>query len=182
MTTAKPARPDLAVILLDCKRRDQAERDQPQPWSAEQQLAITATAADNTFALRRIIEEHGWPGHRLVGEVGANAAWWIAQHADHDRDFQQQSLTLLMGAVQAEDAAPRQFANLTDRCRVHAGLPQVYGTQYSHRNGELIRYEVEDPESLDARREELGLEPAAEFDEMIRATFLVLEAERAAGV
>lgn len=32
---------------------------------------------DNTARLRAIVGRHGWPGHRLVGEAGAHAAWLL---------------------------------------------------------------------------------------------------------
>lgn len=176
MSTRKPAMPDLAVTLLDCKQRDQEARKQAQGPDADPfKLGVVVT--DNTFVLREIVEKHGWPGHSLVGELATNAAWWIAQHADHDRDFQQQVLFALRQAVSEGEATPAQLAHLTDRCLLHAGMPQLYGTQYSYQGGTLTCHEIEDPENLDARRAELGLEPWAEFDEVIRTAFPVVGAE-----
>lgn len=68
------------------------------------------------------------------------------------------------------DADPRNLAYLTDRCRVAAGQPQVYGTQYDSDgfDGNLRPHLIEDPERLDARRAAVGLEPHAEYDRRMR--------------
>nr|WSX21134.1 hypothetical protein OG690_15730 [Streptomyces tubercidicus] len=127
--------------------------------------------ADNTAALQRIIDEHGWPGHSLVGEQAANAAWLIAQHAD--LEFQLRALVLLRDAVDRDEATPTQLAYLTDRCLLHQQLPQLYGTQYRDlgdgRGPQL--WDVADPDTLDARRAEVGLGPQAEYETAIRSTY-----------
>jgi hypothetical protein len=48
-------------------------RDNGETTDPDHELMRTADA-DNTAALRRIIDQHGWPGHTLVGEQAANAA------------------------------------------------------------------------------------------------------------
>ena len=42
------------------------------------------------------------------------------------------------------------------------GEPQVYGTQYLARDGELRLWTVRDPDQLDQRRAALGLPPEAD--------------------
>lgn len=121
---------------------------------------------ENTERLRRILAEHGWPGKSLVGEQGAHDAWLIAQHADHDPVFQRQALDLLMEAVARGEARPRELAYLTDRVRVNEGREQVFGTQMRpDENGMPVPRPIEDPERLDERRAEVGLEP---FDQYLR--------------
>ncbi|MFR9799234.1 DUF6624 domain-containing protein [Streptomyces sp. MS06] len=125
--------------------------------------------ADNTAWLKRVVEEHGWPGITLVGEQGADEAWLLAQHADAAPGFQRRVLDLLRGAVEAGEALPCHLAYLTDRVRVAAGEPQVYGTQYtSDPNGNPRPLPVTEPDRLDARRAAAGLEPAAEYDRRVR--------------
>ena len=122
---------------------------------------------ENTERLRQILAEHGWPGKSLVGEKGAHDAWLIAQHADHDPAFQRQALELLREAVARGEARPRELAYLTDRVRVNEGRGQVYGTQMRpDENGLPVSQPVEDPERVDERRAEVGLEP---FDQYVRS-------------
>jgi hypothetical protein len=130
----------------------------------------------NARRFAMILDRHGWPGRRLAGEAGSHAAWVIAQHCDGDPALQKRCLILLRGAVSGGDAAPDAFAHLADRVSIATGMEQMYGTQLVYdRRGRLVPYPIAYPESVDARRAELGLPPlgvyvaamAAELDERI---------------
>lgn len=118
---------------------------------------------DNTAWFVRVVDVHGWPGYRLVGEDGAKAAWLLAQHADHDPVFQRRCLDLLAAAVDADDAASVDLAYLTDRVAVHEQRPQVYGTQLRWDGNRVVPADIADPEQVDERRAEVGLMPLAEY-------------------
>jgi len=110
---------------------------------------------EHTQTMKHIIAQHGWPGERLVGSMGAQAAWLLVQHADHDREFQKQCHALLEGAVKNNDARREDLAYLTDRiCRAD-GVPQIYGTQFEH--------PIADPVHVDERRAKMDLPPLAEY-------------------
>jgi hypothetical protein len=49
----------------------------------------------NAQRLKEIIDESGWPDEQLVGEEGAKAAWFIAQHAIGFPNLQRMCLALL---------------------------------------------------------------------------------------
>ncbi|MGW5820416.1 DUF6624 domain-containing protein [Streptomyces noursei] len=169
MSAARPAQPQIALNLLDLKRLHQEVRAHSDLHADEASDAALRKVEDAaTEALRLIIAVHGWPGHSLVGEDGANAAWWIAHHSS-DRAFQQHALSLLEEAVTAGEATRRHLAFLTDRCRVMADRPQLYGTQFSYQQADLRPFEVEAPDRLDARRAEMGLEPFDAFEEFVRS-------------
>ncbi len=105
----------------------------------------------------------GWPGRSRVGEDGAHAAWLLIQHADHDPAFQKQCLELLEQAVRVGEAAPVDFAYLTDRVLTAEGKPQRFGTQLLIREGGLVLQPVEDREHLDQHRAGIGLGPIREY-------------------
>ena len=109
----------------------------------------------NTRTMKQIIARYGWPGEKLVGQVGAEAAWLLIQHADHDRAFQKYCHKLLKEAVKQNDAQPKHLAYLTDRICVGDNLPQVYGTQWE--------YPIADQEHVDERRAAVGLSSLAEY-------------------
>jgi hypothetical protein len=109
----------------------------------------------NTQAMKEIIAEYGWPGEKLVGAMGAQAAWLLVQHADHDREFQKQCHRLLESAVTSGEAQAQHLAYLTDRICAGDGVPQVYGTQ--------LEYPIADQEHVDERRAVMGLVPLAEY-------------------
>lgn len=53
---------------------------------------MEAVHVQNAQDLQAIIDDVGWPGQRLVGEDGAKAAWFIAQHAIGLPTFQRNCL------------------------------------------------------------------------------------------
>jgi hypothetical protein len=117
----------------------------------------------NASQLREIIDVHGWPGHNLAGEDGAEAAWLIAQHAIGEPLFQRRCLELLQAAADAGDVPTWQAAFLEDRIRVFEGKPQRYATQFEiGDDGWPVPYEIEEPEKVDERRRAVGLESLAE--------------------
>jgi hypothetical protein len=97
--------------------------------------------------MKGIIAAKGWPGKKLVGGDGANAAWTLVQHADAHPAFQQECLALLEKAVAAGDADPADHAYLYDRVAVNQKRPQRYGTQLGD-DGEP--QPIEDPANVDA--------------------------------
>lgn len=123
---------------------------------------------DRQARLAEIFEEHGWPGHGLVGEEGSTAAWVIAQHSDLDLAFQERALELLTEAVAENDASPGDLAYLTDRVAVARGEPQTYGTQIRcEKRKPVPPTPVADPAAVDELRAEAGLEPLDDYlDEM----------------
>lgn len=152
---------ELRGELLERAARDQAARESLTPGHGMQQWETIVGPVDraNTARMREIVGEFGWPGHQLVGEAAAHAAWLLAQHAPSD--LQEQCLPLLEDAVARGDASPQDLAYLMDRVLMHWGKPQLYGTQYMVRDGVLTLWTVHDPDGLDQRRAALGLEPEA---------------------
>jgi hypothetical protein len=109
----------------------------------------------NTKAMKKIIAQYGWPGETLVGTMGAQAAWLLIQHADHDREFQKQCHRLLEAAVKSGEAQAQHLAYLTDRICVGDGVPQIYGTQ--------LEYPIADQEHVDERRAAMELDSLADY-------------------
>jgi hypothetical protein len=122
------------------------------------QLAYRRVTVRNGDRLAEILESHGWPTISSVGAEAARRAWLIAQHADRQLDLQRKVLTLMTGAVAAGDAEPQHLAMLQDRVLVNEGRPQVYGTIASVVDGATVPWPCEDPERLDERRAEVGLD------------------------
>src|SRR3954467_8795243 len=59
-----------------------------------------------------------WPGWKLVGTDGAEAAWLIAQWAIEDVGLQRRCLEMLEIAVACNDAEPVPSTSLADRLGV----------------------------------------------------------------
>lgn len=125
----------------------------------------------NTARMREIIAKHGWPGKSLVGEDGANAAWLLVQHADHDHEFQKRCLKLLERVVKTREASPTDLAYLTDRVLVAENKKQVYGTQFREADGKLEPQPIEDEKNVDRRRKEVGLPSMAEYRKVMEKMY-----------
>jgi hypothetical protein len=123
---------------------------------------------DNTRYLGELVGARGWPGRTLACADGAAAAWLLAQHADRDPVRQRVFLDALRGAVDQGEAPLAHLAYLEDRVRVNAGQPQLFGTQFTVTDGEFGPHPIEDPQRLDARRREAGLEPFADYEARMR--------------
>lgn len=142
--------------LLSMQAEDQAIRTGSAEWDRDVDRRHTAR-------LKEIVRAYGFPGKSTAGTDGSFAAWLLAQHADHDREFQREFLAAMSLAVGSGEADPRNYAYLTDRVRLGNSEPQVYGTQYRHEDEFLVLCPVQEQAALDERRRAIGLNRAAEY-------------------
>ncbi len=156
--------PDLYAELMKRMKTDYDAR-MAEPPNAFQMMLVDW---DNTAWMKKVIEEHGWPGRAMVGREGAQAAWLLVQHADRDPAFQRRCLELLTQAYEKGEATADQVAYLTDRVLLAEGKPQVYGTQFETVNGKLQPRPIENEAEVDKRRAAMGLEPLAVYAEQMR--------------
>ena len=129
------------------------------PEAPDEAVELLEVNAANVERLGEIVEEHGWPGLRLVGADGADAAWMMGQHADRSNDLRRGWLAALADAVQTGDADPRHLATMADRTEVVSGEPQQYGTIVMLADDGEVEFPVPvaDAGRLDERRAALGL-------------------------
>lgn len=125
---------------------------------------------ENREWIKEQVKAHGWLGKSLVGEEGAHNAWLLVQHADQDLPFQESCLKQMVELPKGEVAAV-DIAYLTDRVLSAQKKPQRYGTQCSVENGVARVKDVEDPENLNQRRTELGLEPIEDYLKKIESLY-----------
>ena len=164
-------KPDLRDEILEMTRKDQAVQQiiVRKSQSGEPVDASDWARQDSIFKShiqrgKAILDAYGWPGYDLVGEEGSQGMFLIVQHADADPTFQKYALKLLQMAHDKGQASGKNVAYLVDRVRVGDGLPQVYGSQLAYDDRACpIAGEIEDPEQVDNRRAEKGLEPIAQY-------------------
>lgn len=118
---------------------------------------------ENTKRLKEIVGKIGWPSISRVGEEASRNAWLLVQHADRDKDFQEYCLNL-MEALPEEEVSRHDIAYLRDRIRRNQNLPQIYGTQFipDTITGKYKPAPIENPESVEERRKEMGLDTLEE--------------------
>lgn len=153
-------------------RQNVLRPDSPESKAARALLDDLHTVDErNTARLKEIIAQHGWPGKSLVGEDGAAAAWLLVQHADADPAFQRKCLDLMKPLLTKGEIEKRNFAYLTDRVLLAEGKKQLYGTQFTSKDGQFVPQPIEDEANVDKRRQEMGLEPLAEYAKRLRQLY-----------
>ena len=177
--------PDIAriqVMLRDLWVTDQAGRlaylqlnteDRTgEAWWAYRRATAHVIANDYnaTEGLREALELYDWIDRERFGARTSSQAWLIAQHADHDPDFQRDALSRMEPYLESGGVRRQDYAYLWDRAAVNTGQLQRYGTQpmdACNADGTLDLKPVEDPDTLDARRGTMGLGPVQrDLDQM----------------
>jgi len=159
------------LAYLDLATDDRDGRD----YWARQRATAHAISVDgaNTRLLEGLLDDYDWIDAHRFGRRISSHAWLMAQHADADPMLQQQVLERMAPYLENGGVRPRDYAYLFDRVAVNRGRPQRYGTQPMadcNEDGTLSPQPIEDPESVDARRAELGMEPMAEAMGQMAAT------------
>jgi hypothetical protein len=122
---------------------------------------MEAVHVANAARLRELIAKHGWPAEDIAGEDGAKAAWFIAQHAVGEPEFQRQALVCTQVCA-AEGRIPAWHAAfLEDRIAMQEGRPQRFGTQWIDEptDGRTRPWRLADPSRVDELRASVGLGP-----------------------
>lgn len=119
--------------------------------------------------LAEIVDTIGWPTREQVGVEAAQGAFVVVQHAGHNPELQNRCLALMVDQVEEGQLPAAYVALLTDRIRLFANQPQVFGTQMTFETGAdgaarcVPAIAIEDPKNLDARRALMGLAPHEGF-------------------
>lgn len=173
LKAVQPANAGLAAELRGMRDADQRFRAEGMRLWNEQGVDSAAAKAlwdkqavidaQNQARLAAIVAQHGWPGVKLVGLSGADAAFLIVDHAPVA--YQKQYLPQLRAAAAARDALPMWPAMLEDRVNVNEGRPQRYGTQLHKEPGAQgwLLHPIVDELDVDDRRAEAGFEPLADY-------------------
>jgi hypothetical protein len=179
LAAQSPSQPTLRTDLLARAAVDQAVRgilmqelrDGRQPDSTTV-TRLHNTDGHNTSWLKQVVVKYGWPGISMVEVDGANAAFLLLQHADHDTAFQTAMLPLLERGVSKREVSGQDYALLFDRIAVNANRPQRFGTQAKLVNGLMIIDPIEDSVHVDERRGILGLSSLAEYVRLLDSIYV----------
>jgi hypothetical protein len=163
---------DLVAILDTIFKEDKQYRLQSRElekkygWESTevQTLWKTIQIKDSIHLLKveQILDEKGWLGPDIVGVYGNATLFLVIQHADHQTRLKY--IPLLRDAVKKGNAKPSDLALMEDRVLLEQGEKQIYGSQLQMNSAN--KYELEpmiDPENVDKRRSEVGLEPLREY-------------------
>lgn len=148
-------------IAAEIKAMTDADQEMREKALDDEEVWDEDLDARNTARLKEIVEKIGWPTISKVGEKASGDAWVLVQHADEDAEFQKYCLDLMKQAPTGE-VASHDIAYLEDRIRINSGQPQLYGTQFRWTTDNKPIQDIEDPENVDQRRKEMGLDTLAE--------------------
>lgn len=111
----------------------------------------------NLIKVEKILQEKGWPDKKSIGERGTTTLFLVIQHSN--QKIQEKYLSLIEKAMKEDQLPKRQFAMFYDRLVLNRGEKQVYGTQLAMNNENQKPYVLPliDPENVDKRRAEMGL-------------------------
>lgn len=115
----------------------------------------------HTDFLKNLLQNNSFP---LIPECDIEtfeAVFAMVQHSP-STEFQKVILDFWQ-KFPAENVPKKYVAYLIDRVRVREKHKQLYGTQVVRNNGMPALAPVEDPEGLEERRKEMGLESSEEY-------------------
>ncbi|WP_330959334.1 DUF6624 domain-containing protein [Photobacterium sp. 53610] len=167
---------DLQSQLLEMAKVDQEIRKElgESGWhKSSKALQEKALLIDerNTQQLKSILNGRSWFTEAEVGKEGINSAWLIVQHSP-DIDFQEKMLPLLeQSYLNREGVTGQEVALLTDRVRIDKGQKQLYGTQANWSDGAIVFKPIENPETVDERRAEMGMPPLEFYKKLLEEMY-----------
>ena len=116
----------------------------------------------NLILIEKILSERGWLGSKVIGEEGNGTLFLVIQHSE--LETQLKYLPMMREAAKIGNARPSSLALLEDRVALRQGKRQIYGSQiHSDKDGDKFIAPLIDPENVDKRRAEVGLEPLANY-------------------
>ena len=117
----------------------------------------------NIKKIRKIIDNQGWPNNSDIGEQGNRTICNVLQHAR--QETRELYIPMMRKAVLDGKLEARFLVRAEDRIATDNGKLQIYGGQmkYYPETKSFNLWPVYDPENIDKRRAEIGLEPIASF-------------------
>jgi hypothetical protein len=117
----------------------------------------------NLIQVKTILDTHGWLGADVIGIQGNSTLFLVIQHAD--LKTQEKYLPMMQEAVRKGKATGSSLALLEDRIEIRNGRKQIYGSQIGTDPKTKLSYvsPLIDPDNVDKRRAQVGLQPLAEY-------------------
>jgi len=111
----------------------------------------------NLIKVKKILDERGWLGPKIIGNEGNSTLFLVIQHAD--LETQEKYLPMMREAVSKENAKASSLALLEDRVALRKGQKQIYGSQIGRdqETGEYYVLPLIDPDNVDQRRAKVSL-------------------------
>jgi antitoxin component of RelBE/YafQ-DinJ toxin-antitoxin module len=163
-------KPELQKQLLNMAQ--QSEQIQvAQKNDATEALKSMATDISqlHTQTLNQIVQLQGWPTKAQVTEEGVRAAFSLASHSNN-LSFQQNMLPFIIQSyMDKQGMSGEAVAIFTDKVSIAQGKNQVFGTQADLIDGKLVFFKIENEDSVDQLRAQMGMTNLAEYKKILAA-------------
>ena len=112
----------------------------------------------NLIIVKKILDERGWLGADVIGGKGNQTLFLVIQHSN--LETQDKYLPMMREAVSKGSASASSLALLEDRVALGKKEKQIYGSQIgrNQETGEYYVLPLIDPDNVDNRRAEVGLD------------------------
>ncbi|PHR17922.1 MAG: hypothetical protein COA38_20240, partial [Fluviicola sp.] len=158
--------PELKTIELDCEDKSQFLSD---VYERDQGMRIDSSGIDskidheNLEIIISYIEKCGFPTLEVVTKEEMLTIWLVLQHAPPTS--QKKYISNFEEAAKRNDINWSSVALMKDRALMYEGKPQIFGSQITEdrENGGWMIYDLQNPETVDKRRAEIGMEPLSEY-------------------
>lgn len=168
--------PDYAIQLLKLIMKDQAldyqvdlakkyfmKNGEIPHWYYPISQMKKEIASDNFKTLNKLIEIYGWPTYSSVGKLAADAPLLIINHHESD-SIRVKYINKIKNACITNEGSCMEYAKIQDRILVNSNQLQIYGMQFRYdEKKNLEPFPIMDPEYVDQRRSEIGLEPLKDY-------------------
>jgi hypothetical protein len=116
----------------------------------------------NSMIVTDLIDKYGWIGKEAAGGYGNSTLALVLQHSNIN--VQKKYLPLMREALKNKKADPDDLAILEDKVALAEQKKQIFGSQLISFDGKNYHFlPIEDPENIDKRRTELGLNTMDEY-------------------
>jgi len=168
--------PEYAIKLLRIILKDQAldyyihqarsyfmEQGNAPQWYYPVGAYKQQIAKENYDTMQQLIEEYGWPKYSMVGKIAADAPLLVINHHESD-SVRKKYLARIKQSCLDKEGSCMEYAKIQDRILVNEDKLQIYGMQFRYNEKrDLEPFPIIDPEYVDQRRFEIGLEPLKEY-------------------
>jgi hypothetical protein len=164
---------ELVAILDTIHQEDQKYRVESQElekkfgWDSKEVQdvwkIINVKDSINLIKVEIILAEYGWLGADIIGETGNKTLFLVIQHSN--TQTQVKYLPMLKEAVKNGNAKASYSALMEDRVLLAQREKQIYGSQLEmdYKTNQYVLSPMIDPDNVDKRRTEVGLQPISEY-------------------
>lgn len=172
LTATAQTKPELQKQLLNMAQQSKQIQAAQKSDATE---ALKNMAADisrlHTQTLNEIVQLQGWPTKAQVTEEGVKATFKLVSHSNN-LSFQQDMLPLIIQSyIDKQGISGEAVAIFTDQVSIAQGKNQVFGTQANLIAGKLVFFQIENEDSVDQLRAEMGLPPLQEYKKVLEALY-----------